>query len=224
MNATFGGGSLMEVRENMSGILAMYNYEATRYKFIGNFFKDIRGKILDVGCCRGGLRKYLHSNLIYYGIDGLKEKFENYVFTNLHSKGLPFKDKMFDAVNCSAVLEHLFYPLDMLKEIKRVLKDDGVVLISLPNDKGLNRILLDLFLDIRSYEDSIYGHHWRFSIQTAREFFQKEFKIIKEVPEFGPIFRRYLFFLKFRKFCTEWFMLGIKSEEKRERRAELSFK
>jgi 2-polyprenyl-3-methyl-5-hydroxy-6-metoxy-1,4-benzoquinol methylase len=200
----------MEAKDTMSRILAMYNYEATRYTFIRKFFENIRGKLLDVGCCRGGLRKYLHGELEYYGVDVLDNDFNNFIRIDLNSKLLPFKDKQFDAVNCSDVLEHLFHPLEMLKEIKRVLKDDGTVLISLPNDKGLNTIFLDLFGGIRSFEDSVYGHHWRFSIQSARDFFQKEFKIIEESPEFGPIFRKYLFFLKFRKFCSAWFMLGIK--------------
>jgi SAM-dependent methyltransferase len=200
----------MDVRVAFTNILAMYNYEAKRYTFIGNFFKNIKGRLLDVGCCKGDLKKYLDSGLKYYGVDRLHEKLENLVLVDLNSKRLPYRDKVFDAVNCSAVLEHLFYPLDLLKEIKRVLKDDGVVLISLPNDRGLNRILLDLFTDIRSYEDSVYDHHWRFSITTARDFFQKEFKIIKEYPEFGPVFNRYFFFLKFRKLCTEWYMLGVK--------------
>jgi SAM-dependent methyltransferase len=200
----------LEAKDTMSGILAMYNYEARRYTFIGNYFRNIKGKLLDVGCCRGGLRKYINRELDYYGVDVLINNFENYIRINLNSKILPFKNKQFDAVNCSDVLEHLFYPLEMLKEIKRVLKDDGVVLVSLPNDKGLNRIFLDLFSNIRSYEDTIFDHHWRFSIQTARKFFQNEFKIIEESSEFGPMFSKYLFFLKFRKFCSAWFMLGIK--------------
>lgn len=200
----------MEVKDTMSWSLAMYNYEAKRYTFIGNFFKNIKGKILDVGCCRGGLRKYLHSGLEYYGVDALINNFENYIRVDLNSKILPFKNKQFDAINCSDVLEHLFYPSEILKEIKRVLKDNGSVLVSLPNDKGLNRIFVDLFAKIQSYEDAIFQHHWRFSIQRAREFFQKEFKITEESPEFGPIFRKYLFFLKFKRFCSGWFMFGIK--------------
>ncbi len=200
----------MEVKDTQSIILAMHNYEATRYTFIGNFFKDIKGKILDIGCCRGGLRKYLRGDLKYYGVDVLCNNFENYVRIDLNSNILPFKSKQFDAITCTDVLEHLFYPLEMMKEIKRVLKDDGVVLISLPNDKGLNQIAVDLFKEIPSYEDSMYEHHWRFSIKTAREFVEKEFKVIKESPEFGPIFRRYLFFLKFKKFSSSWFMFGVK--------------
>jgi 2-polyprenyl-3-methyl-5-hydroxy-6-metoxy-1,4-benzoquinol methylase len=200
----------MEVKDCMSKILATHNYEAKRYTFIGNFFKDIKGKFLDIGCCRGGLRKYLHGDLEYYGVDVLSNNFENFVCIDLNSATLPFPNKQFDAITCTDVLEHLFYPFKMLQEIKRVLKDDGVVLLSLPNDKGLNQIFRDLFCEIRSYDDSVYDHHWRFSIKTAREFVEKEFQIIKESPEFGPIFRRYLFFLKFKKFSSAWFMLAIK--------------
>ena len=188
----------------------MNNYEAERYQFVARFFEDIGGQILDVGCCKGGLRKYLHPGLIYFGVDGLDNNVENYIRVDLDEEKLPFEDRKFDAVNCSAVLEHLFHPLELLREMKRVLKDEGAILISLPNDKSLNALFSQLFLDIKDYDESIFGHHWRFSIETARGFFEKEFRIIKEKPEYGPLFRKYLPFLKFRPFCTEWFMLGVK--------------
>jgi SAM-dependent methyltransferase len=148
--------------------------------------------------------------LEYYGADVLSNNFGNFFCIDLNNKTLPFKSKQFDAVSCTDVLEHLFHPLEMMREIKRVLKDDGVVLISLPNDKGLNQIFLNIFKKIPGYEDSVYGHHWRFSIKTAREFVEKEFHITNETPEFGPIFRKYLFFMKFKKFASAWFMFGIK--------------
>lgn len=199
-------------KEGMSKFLSMGNYEKKRYSFIASFFESVKGKFLDVGCHRGALRNYLHPGLVYFGADGLDNNFENYIQVDLNAiKRLPVEDKTFDAINCSAVLEHLFYPLELLKDMKRVLKDDGVMLVSLPNDKSLNTLFCQLFVDIKPYDDNIYGHHWRFSIKTAREFFEKEFKIIKEAPEFGPLFRKYLFFLtKFRSLATEWFMLGVK--------------
>lgn len=186
--------SASQVKDSMSGILKKYSYESQRYSFIANFFKKVRGKILDVGCCRGGLKKYINQDLDYYGIDILENNFQNYIHFDLNQKGLPFKSKTFDAVSCTDVLEHLFDPLVMLREIKRVLKDDGIALVSLPNDKGLNQIFLDFFAEIKTYDDLIHDHHWRFSINTAREFSQKEFNIIAESPEYGPFLGNLSFF------------------------------
>jgi ubiquinone/menaquinone biosynthesis C-methylase UbiE len=200
----------MGEEKGMSRFLSMGNYEEKRYSFIASFFKEVKGRFLDIGCHSGALSKYLHSELEYFGIDGIDNGFKNYVKADLNAKRLPFTDNMFDAINCSAVLEHLFYPHDILKEMKRLLKDGGTILVSLPNDKSLNALFSQLFVGIRPYDKNIHGHHWKFSIKTAQEFFEKEFKVIREEPEYGPLFRKYLPFLKFKLFCTEWFMLGVK--------------
>jgi SAM-dependent methyltransferase len=56
------------------------------------------------------------------------------VVVNLNSSTvLPFADCTFDFVVCSDILEHLLEPLVILKEAIRVLRDDGVVVISVPN-------------------------------------------------------------------------------------------
>jgi len=199
-----------KIETNMSYYLSLHGYEDHRYRFIANFFGAIRGKLLDIGCHKGGLRNYLGENAEYFGIDGLDINFANYRKVDLNDKIIPFPDKFFDVINCSAVLEHLFYPCEILCEARRVLKDNGVILIALPNDKSLNMLFSFFFLPIQPYDELISQHHWQFSIKTAREFVEKEFKIIKEAPEFGPLYRRYLPFLKFRFLCTEWFMLGIK--------------
>jgi len=45
---------------------------------------------------------------------------------------LPFKDTYFDKVICSEVLEHLPDDNQALRELRRVLKDDGILAISVP--------------------------------------------------------------------------------------------
>ncbi|STP07620.1 class I SAM-dependent methyltransferase [uncultured Helicobacter sp.] len=46
---------------------------------------------------------------------------------------LPFKDESFEIVTMLAVIEHLHYPIDMLREIARVLKPNGILLLTAPS-------------------------------------------------------------------------------------------
>ena len=48
------------------------------------------------------------------------------------AEDLPFKNEEFDLVFCSHVLEHVTNQTKSLKEIKRVLKKDGLVIIGMP--------------------------------------------------------------------------------------------
>ncbi|MDB5049483.1 MAG: Methyltransferase type 11 [Fibrobacteres bacterium] len=199
----------MPVKEGMTQFLKMGNYEVQRYSAVAGFFTEVKGRLLDVGCCEGSLKKYLHPGLEYHGADGIDNDFPNFAKVDLNEATLPYPDGFFDAVNCCATLEHLFYPLEMLREMKRVLKDDGRALISVPNDGGLNSYI-SVFQKIDSYDDSVYGHHWRFSIDTAREFFSKEFEILSEKAEYGPLYRKYLGWLKLDRWSTEWMLYGKK--------------
>lgn len=105
---------------------------------------DGHNKILDVGCGVGlGLRLinllYPHKKL--YGvdiseraIDRLKRDLPNAILKCEQVPPLSFSDNFFDTVICTEVLEHLEKPQDLLKEIARVLKDNGDFLVTVPND------------------------------------------------------------------------------------------
>lgn len=55
----------------------------------------------------------------------------------------PIKDNSFDFVYSVQVLEHLFYPEKFLKEVHRVLKPRGILILSTPNLAAwFNRFLL----------------------------------------------------------------------------------
>ena len=102
--------------------------------------------ILDVGCGDG---YYLHllSNLgmklKLTGTDfdplalasakrNLKGKNIPFVQADLMKK-LPFKDRIFDKIVMSEVAEHLPNDLKGLKEVKRVLKKEGTMVLTVPN-------------------------------------------------------------------------------------------
>lgn len=53
---------------------------------------------------------------------------------------LPCKNQVFSEVICSEVLEHLLDPSAALSEIARILKKQGIAIISIPNESMINRI------------------------------------------------------------------------------------
>lgn len=71
-----------------------------------------------------------------YAISGLKKSRQaglHSVSINLNGVSLPFADRSFDIVVCLDILEHLLEPLSVLKDAKRILRDDGTIVISVPN-------------------------------------------------------------------------------------------
>lgn len=48
------------------------------------------------------------------------------------AESLPFRENLFDVVFCSHVLEHVHNPKLALSKMKRVLKNDGVLIIGMP--------------------------------------------------------------------------------------------
>jgi ubiquinone/menaquinone biosynthesis C-methylase UbiE len=53
---------------------------------------------------------------------------------------LPISDRSIDLVVLSEVLEHVFIPTQVLMEIRRVLRNDGKCIISVPNEATSNQL------------------------------------------------------------------------------------
>lgn len=121
-------------------VLGRYNNMLTLVKSRVPYLKD--KKILDVGCGDGVL-SYLFAKdgATVSGIDYsslaiafAKEKTEDFDinFQQASAYELPFEESSFDVVISSDVIEHLEEVSKYLLEIKRVIKDEGIVVISTP--------------------------------------------------------------------------------------------
>ncbi|WP_348343980.1 class I SAM-dependent methyltransferase [Ignavibacterium sp.] len=102
-------------------------------KHIRELSPEISGKILDVGCGTKPYKNFFkfseYIGLEYdTGID-LYKKSADYFYDG---KKFPFNAETFDSIICNQVLEHVFEPEDFLKEIFRVLKPHGKLLITVP--------------------------------------------------------------------------------------------
>lgn len=99
-------------------------------------------KLLEIGSGAGWQAKKLsESGFDVEGIDITQENDLNYNYENervwnikiYDGFKIPFPDKSFDGVFSSNVLEHIPHVQDFQKEIKRVLKNDGVSVHILPS-------------------------------------------------------------------------------------------
>ena len=94
----------------------------------------LRGTILDFGCGSKPYRNLFNVDE-YIGIDieiSGHDHQQSEVDVFYDGKVIPFKDEHFDSVFCSEVFEHVFNLRDILKEINRVTKNDGKLMITIP--------------------------------------------------------------------------------------------
>lgn len=98
-------------------------------------------KVLDLGCGKRKLKGAVGVDILEYdGVD---------VVHDLNKFPYPFKDEEFDVINCDNVLEHLDNITDVLRELWRVTKLNGKIVIKAPH----------------------FSNFWAFSDPTHKHFF-----------------------------------------------------
>ena len=110
-----------------------------------------KGTLLDVGCGKGEfLYLVKEKGWQVYGIEP-SENLAAYAATKyrldikLNIENAGFKDSFFDVVTLNMALEHIDNPKDIILEIKRVLKKNGLLFIEVPNMDSLMLRLATLY-------------------------------------------------------------------------------
>lgn len=107
------------------------------------FFSGVRGKrILEIGCGEGSLLKALAGENQVQGVDisetGVEKTRQKGIpceLADASNEAMPFADGTFDVAITLETIEHVENPHRMLWEIRRVLKEGGTLLISIPGEK-----------------------------------------------------------------------------------------
>lgn len=114
--------------------------------------------ILDVGCGTGAILSIVineYKDAKAYGIDFSEKMIEKasellgrkVQLTVGDSDNLPWKDHVFDLIVCNSSFHHYPEPIKVLKEMRRVLKSNGRIIIADPWWSDTKRFLINLYLD-----------------------------------------------------------------------------
>lgn len=111
-----------------------------------------KGRLLDIPCGQGALSEILRKQGFEifcgdYDRDNYRIQGGHFHQLDLNSN-LPYKDQTFDCVTCVEGIEHLENPHLLIREIGRVLKHGGRVVITTPN---IMNIKSRLYFLLRSY-------------------------------------------------------------------------
>lgn len=105
---------------------------SNRFIFVNDLLRE-GDSILDIGCANGNLMSHITKDISYVGLDISKKAIENNHYHSIVGNAEKFKlNTKFDKIVCLETLEHLERPDKAIACMFKHLKDDGLVLITVP--------------------------------------------------------------------------------------------
>ncbi len=154
-------------------------------------FADLKNEnvILDIGCNTGYLLRKIrnvNTKCECWGID-IEPKIitlniENCQFRVADVTKMPFKDNFFDIIFALSILEHIKDLKSAIKEISRVLKPNGFVVISSPTESSFYRFCRFLLFGV--FEKNVKRNEPGFRGEIDFHF-QNAYEIEKKFQESG---------------------------------------
>jgi SAM-dependent methyltransferase len=177
----------------------------------------VNGRTLDVGM---GTGEYLEMfppgsagvDISEENIRAAKEKGLEVYAADINQP-LPFADSFFETIFCSHVIEHVDSPLNLLRESRRLLVPQGYLILAVPLEKTVVRLVRDGFF--KDHKGHLYG----LSVECMERLLeQAEFEIVKKYYNF-PLINRFCFIDKIMQaisckycqyFCTMYWIVAKK--------------
>jgi 2-polyprenyl-3-methyl-5-hydroxy-6-metoxy-1,4-benzoquinol methylase len=220
----------IDSKKYLEDIYFKHHADSNRYGFLyggkqrGEILSKFIGKgkkILDLGCRDGAMTKFYTDGNEVIGVDIDRTALElcsnnlgiKTVWVDFNSESLPFESQNFDIVIAGELLEHLYHPELLIREVHRVLVKKGLFLGSVPNAFHLkNRFL---FLIGKNFEDEMHFHQFsRKKIKTLLSNMFSETEIIplggRILPIFPMWFSKRLVANMPSWFCRDWIFKAVK--------------
>jgi ubiquinone/menaquinone biosynthesis C-methylase UbiE len=151
-----------------------------------SFNKNLKpSRILDIGCAKGFLVSLFHSfgvesygvDISSYAVSRAPEEIKKNLFVLDVEKGnLPFPDNYFDLLTMIDILEHLHFSSinHILKEIKRVLKQNGYICLTLPTPQEEKKDITHINLRPKSFWIDFFQERGFIIASNQKELLKKE--------------------------------------------------
>lgn len=174
---------------------------AVIYRRLKNIHTDDKKvRVLDIGCNNGGqfsdYSKIIESGE-FIGLDIKKFKewgSLSYDFVVGDARMLPFKNETFDIIIATEVLEHFVEGEAFLKEAHRILKNNGLLIITTPNRSRFYMIPKNTIAFFKR-KRIVAG----FTVEHPREYTLKELEKLLETTGFGVEFHDFIAFSPYLK-------------------------
>lgn len=146
--------------------------------------------VLDIGCHAGTFTSHIAAALpkaMITGIDLSKEAIavakknhRHIKFLKAKAEKLPFTDKSFDLVTCFEMLEHIPQPDKVIKEMKRVMRKKGTLIVLVPYETPLFKLVWALWTKFGPGRIWKHTHVQEFKHDTLDHFLKKHGFSIKK--------------------------------------------
>lgn len=204
---------------------AVKKYTLQKKVSLLNSFQSEEKTVLDIGAGTGDfLTVCKEKNWTVFGVDPNKQAREIAALkqVQLQENISDFSGQQFDVITLWHVLEHVEHLEEQLQELKKLLKENGTLLVAVPNYKSYDA---DYYKEFWAAYD-VPRHLWHFSQKSITKLFAKvSMKVVKTLPMKFDAYYVSLLSEKYKtgkmNFLTA-FWVGFRSNWKAKRNTEYS--